>query len=222
MRRIIQKLAATALSSVLAVVFCLGPATVAQAANRFWKNSVVSPGSWINGNNWSATSAIGVDNAGAPAANDAAHIRPTDGQNHTITYDYMGAAITLGGLYVDLTGAGATTTTLSMSGNNLTSTFEYVGYNGRGTFNHSGGTNTIAAGAGFLDVADLGQDWFAEIHYRRAFDFFLAARPSTHIPSNDNIKQVGSGTVATTKSTCGMITSLESINGSLSFSSLNS
>src|SRR4029077_20874525 len=55
---------------------------------------------------------------------------------------------------VDLTGAGATTTTfsMSMSTNNLTSSNEWIGYNGRGTFEQSGGTNTIAAGSGFLDV----------------------------------------------------------------------
>ena len=39
-----------------------------------------------------------------------------------------------------------------MSANNLASSNEFIGYNGRGTFNHSGGTNSIAAGTGFLDV----------------------------------------------------------------------
>src|SRR4051812_13769768 len=150
MPRMIQKFATTALGGVLAALMALSPATVAQAANKFWKNSVVT-GNWSTGANWSATSATGVDNAGAPVANDTVNIRPTDGANHTVTYD-VGSPLTLTQLNVDLTGALATTATLSMSANNLTSSNEWLGINGRGTFTQSGGTNTIAAGTGFLDV----------------------------------------------------------------------
>jgi fibronectin-binding autotransporter adhesin len=157
MHRIIQQLAATALSCVLPMVLLLVPATSALAANKFWKNSVVT-GSWSTGTNWSATSATGVDNAGAPIGNDTVNIRPTDGANHTVTYD-VGSSLTLTQLIVDLTGGpGATTTTfsMSMSTNDLTSSNEWIGNNGRGTFNHSAGKNTIAAGTGFLDVGVFG------------------------------------------------------------------
>jgi hypothetical protein len=152
---IIQKLATTVLSSLLAIVVCLAPTTVA-AATRYWKNSVASPGNWTTGNNWSATSATGLDFGGAPGANDAVNIRLTDGANHTITYDYAGAAITLAQLNVDVTGAGTTTATLSMSANNLTSNNEWIGYSGRGTFEQSGGTNTIAVGTGSFNFLDIG------------------------------------------------------------------
>jgi T5SS/PEP-CTERM-associated repeat protein len=152
MRRIIQKLAATTLSSALAMVLLLAPATVATAA-KFWKNSVVT-GDWSNGANWSATSASGADNAGAPVANDTVNFRPTDGANHTVTYD-EGSPLTLTQLNVDLTGIGLTTATFSMAAGNLTASNEWIGITlngGRGAFNQSGGTNTIAAGSGFLDV----------------------------------------------------------------------
>ena len=129
----------------------LSPATVA-AATRYWKNSVASPGSWTSGNNWSATSATGLDFGGAPGTNDTVNIRPTDGADHTVTYN-VGSPLTLTQLNVDVTGGpGTTMATLSMSANNLTSSNEWIGYSGRGTFEQSGGTNTIATGSGFLDV----------------------------------------------------------------------
>jgi hypothetical protein len=147
-----QKFATTALNIVLAAVLCFAPASTA-TADRFWKNSVPSPGSWGNGFNWSATAATGVDNAGRPVANDTVNIRPTDGANHTVTYDIT-IPLTLSQLNVDLTGAGATTATFSMSlsTNNLTSSNDWIGITGRGTFDQSDGTNTIAAGTGFLNV----------------------------------------------------------------------
>jgi T5SS/PEP-CTERM-associated repeat protein len=112
------------------------------AASRSWN---AGTGNWSTGANWTV--------AGVPAAGDTVSIGPfATGVARTVTYDYTGAAVTLNSLAVDLTGAGTTTTTLAMSANNLTSTFEYVGYNGRGTFEQSGGTNTIAAGGGYLDV----------------------------------------------------------------------
>src|SRR6188472_2236707 len=104
MRWINQKLAATAFSSALALLLCLAPATVATAA-KFWKNSVAT-GNWSTGTNWSATSATGADNAGVPVASDTVNIRPTDGANHTVTYDYADAPLTLALLIVDLTGVG--------------------------------------------------------------------------------------------------------------------
>jgi hypothetical protein len=121
----------------------LSPAVAAHAANKHWKNSVAT-GNWTNGNNWSAASPAGADNAGAPAAGDSVNIAPTDGNNHSITYDYAGPALALGFMAVDLTGAGATTTTFSMSGNTLTVQGMGVGQNGRGIVQQSGGTTNVA------------------------------------------------------------------------------
>lgn len=125
----------------------LSSATVANAANKFWKNSVGS-GNWSTGNNWSAASAAGVDNAGVPTVDNSVVIAPTDGNNHNITYDYTGPALTLGSFSVDLTGPGTTTTTFSMSANNLTSQGLLVGVSGRGTVEQSGGTVSLSAGGG--------------------------------------------------------------------------
>src|SRR3954471_22681380 len=107
MSRFRRAISGCCIAAVLAAVMLLSPTTVA-AATRYWKNSVASPGSWTSGNNWSANSATGVDFGGAPGANDTVNVRLTDGANHTITYDYAGAAITLAQLNVDVTGAGTT------------------------------------------------------------------------------------------------------------------
>ena len=124
---------------VMVVGIVVAPATVATAEN--W---IAGSGNWNTPGNWNP--------ATVPSGGDTVTITPADGVARTVTYDYTGAAVTLAELRVDLTGAGSAATTLSMSANNLTSSSEYVGYNGRGIFNHSGGTNTIAAGTGFLDV----------------------------------------------------------------------
>ncbi len=128
---------------VLLTVLGLG-SSPAQATN-YWKNSVAI-GDWSTGNNWSATSAAGVDNAGAPTAGEAVNIVHTDGTARTVTYDI--SAPTIGLLSINLIGAGATTNTLSMpTSNNLTANGIFVGgYNGsgattgRGAINHTAGT----------------------------------------------------------------------------------
>jgi hypothetical protein len=120
-------------------VLILSPASTAIAEN--W---IVGSGFWNTPGNWNPST--------VPGAGDLVTITPADGVARTITYDYPGPAVTLDELRVDLTGAGTAATTLSMSANNLTSNYQYIGYNGRGIFNHSGGTNTIAAGAGWLVV----------------------------------------------------------------------
>jgi T5SS/PEP-CTERM-associated repeat protein len=83
---------------------------------------------------------------GVPVAGDIVNITPADGTPRTVTYDYAGGPITLGTLTVDLTGAGADSTTLSIPAGNLTSSVENVGYNGRGILDQSGGTNTTTGG----------------------------------------------------------------------------
>ncbi len=134
---------------VASIVGLLFPATVAQGAN-FWKNGVTA-GDWSTGSNWSATSAAGVDDAGAPTASEAVNIVHTDGTARTVTYDVN--APTIGLLSINLMGAGATTNTLSMpSDNNLTANGIYVGgYNGSGATTGRGAIDqtagTVATGS---------------------------------------------------------------------------
>ena len=98
-----------------------------------------SSGSWSSASAWSP--GVGA----VPTAGEAAYVEFGDGVNRTINYDYTGAATTLYSLTVDLTGeTGAATTTFSMPANNLTiNGYELVGDRGVGTFNQSGGVNTI-------------------------------------------------------------------------------
>ena len=117
-------------------------ATVATAAVKDWTDGT---GLWSTPANWSGLT--------APVNNDLVNLYFTDGVGRTVTYDI--AAITLGSMNVSLKGPGATNATLSMAANSLTVGTEYVGYDGRGTIDQSGGTNTISAGAGSLDVGVL-------------------------------------------------------------------
>jgi T5SS/PEP-CTERM-associated repeat protein len=134
--------------SLALIILVLSPATIATAANKYWKNSVGS-GNWSGGNNWSNVSAAGADNGGVPAAGDVVHIIPTDGAARTITYDVNAPPLFV--TYVDLTGPGINRTTFEMSANTLTTQALAVGYTGRGTFNHSGGTVNVTGPA--LDMA---------------------------------------------------------------------
>src|SRR5262245_14081884 len=84
----------------------LGPATIATAAIKSWNGGT---GSWSVSTNWFAS--------GVPQANDEVRIAHVDGGARTVTYDYTGSPIALGELRINLTGAGATTNTLSMPTN---------------------------------------------------------------------------------------------------------
>jgi hypothetical protein len=136
---------------VLAAIFVLLSPTSASAA-FFWKNAIIN-GNWSIGNNWSAVSAAGADNAGVPTAGGAVNIVHTDGTPRTVIYDAV-TAPNLGSMSIDLTGAGSTVDTLSMSGgNNLNAAGLFVGgYNGisatpgRGALTQSAGTTTVASG----------------------------------------------------------------------------
>jgi hypothetical protein len=97
-------------------------------------------GNWSTAANWTNTSSGHT----VPAAGDTVNIVDSDGVSRTITYNYTGAAITLGTVTIDLTGGtGAATNTLSMSANNLTAALEIVGANGAGAFTQSGGANSV-------------------------------------------------------------------------------
>ena len=138
------------LAIVLAGILGLSSAAVAHAT-KFWKNSVVT-GTWNTSNNWSAVSAAGGDNGGTPIANEAVDIVNTDGTAHTVTYNVN--APSLGLLSIDLTGAGITTNTLSITSNNslaakgiLVGGYSGVGTTaGRGALDQSAGTVTTNAG----------------------------------------------------------------------------
>jgi hypothetical protein len=184
---------------VLALVL-LSSAMVAPVAARNWD---------FNGNgNWSETTKWNPD--GLPAPNEAVNIVFTDGTARNVTYDVP--APSLGLLSIDLTGPGATVSTLSLPNSNSlfangiyvggysgagvtsgrgaldqsdgmvatnpgwdlvvghgagsTGTYtlsggaleanqsEFIGFSGTGTFNHTGGTNTINASA--VGAFDLG------------------------------------------------------------------
>ena len=135
-----------AVALVSAVLIFLGGSARA-ATTRLWN---VFDGNWSVAGNWSPS--------GVPAAGDTVNIFDTDGVSRTITYDYTGAAVTLGSLAIDLTnGTSSDTETLMMSANNLTAGFEYVGFsgagsNGSGTFNQSGGVNTITVTSLYLGL----------------------------------------------------------------------
>src|SRR5689334_17632419 len=99
---------------------------------------------WNDGSdNWSNPAAW--TPAGVPAAGDDAIISFNDDVARTITYDYTGPDVVLNSLTVDLQGAVTNTITLSMAANSLTANIEFIGLNGSGTFNQSGGTNTAGS-----------------------------------------------------------------------------
>jgi hypothetical protein len=138
------------IATLIAVQWALPPSA---RATKFWKNGAVT-GAWSTGNNWSAFSAAGGDNGGAPAQSEAVNIVNTDGTARTVTYDVDAPALGYGLLSIDLIGAGATTNTLSMPNNNsLNAAAIFVGgYSGsgttagRGVLNQSAGTTTILSG----------------------------------------------------------------------------
>lgn len=128
----LQCLLRSRLVAFFAAAIFLLPATTATAVTRDW---IAGDGNWSEPSNWTP--------AGEPAAGDIANISFSSGVAQTVNYDYTGPAATLNSLRVDLTGSLFQATVLSMSANELSATTEYVGENGRGTFNQSGGTNTV-------------------------------------------------------------------------------
>jgi fibronectin-binding autotransporter adhesin len=135
----------------VAMLVVLGLVSSSAQATKFWKNSIVT-GNWNTGNNWSATSAAGADNAGVPVGGDVVNIVSTDGTARTVTYNV--SAPSLGTLSIDLTGTGATTNTLSITGNNslfangiLVGGYSGAGQTaGRGELDQSAGTVTTNSG----------------------------------------------------------------------------
>ncbi|HEX4053872.1 MAG TPA: NF038122 family metalloprotease [Tepidisphaeraceae bacterium] len=112
----------------------------------------------VGAGNWSIAGDWNLGNA--PGAGDAAYVTFVDGVNRTINYDYTGPAATLYSVTVNLTNAtGGATTTLAMAANSLTvNGYEEVGSLGVGTFNQSGGTNTIDGENGLLLGENIGSN----------------------------------------------------------------
>src|SRR5262245_61704466 len=116
---------------LLAVCFIASPLW---AVTKDWNDGT---GNWSTDASWTP--------AGVPGSGYNAHIIFSDGVARTITYDYAGPAIVLGNLTVDLTGPGADPTTLTMSAGELTTSFgQSIGPTGRGTFNQTGGKNSLS------------------------------------------------------------------------------
>jgi hypothetical protein len=119
----------------LPVCVALLIALPAKAVTKNWNDGT---GNWSEPTNWTP--------AGVPGAGDIASIEFVDDVARTVTYDYTGPAIALSHVSIDLAGVGANSITLSMSANALTTNSgELIGSLGRGTLDHSGGTNTITA-----------------------------------------------------------------------------
>ncbi|HUB24953.1 MAG TPA: PEP-CTERM sorting domain-containing protein [Tepidisphaeraceae bacterium] len=106
---------------------------------------------WIDGSSdWNT--AANWNPAVVPGAGDAVSIVDSDGVGRTITYDYSGPSVTLGTLTLSLSGGGPSATeTLVMAAGQLTvSPSETIGSSGNGTFDQSGGTNSVFFPDGFL------------------------------------------------------------------------
>ena len=116
----------------------------ASATTRVWNTT---SGSWTLSTNWTPS--------GTPATGDVIEIENSDSTSRTITYDYTGAAVSLSELFLDNTGTG--TDTLSMTANNLTvSGFEQIGSSGNGAMTQSGGIFTISTTSGGLLLGAFG------------------------------------------------------------------
>jgi hypothetical protein len=101
---------------------------------RYW---LPGDGNWSELTHWSPE--------GVPGAGDDVRIQPVNlsGFTQSVTYDYEGAPVTLDSLIVELLLTDSATTTLELPANNLTAGHEYIGKDGTGTVNQTGGTNTV-------------------------------------------------------------------------------
>ena len=126
---------------LLAAAAVVVPAMSAAANTDQWVGGNASD--WNNAANWSP--------AAIPGAGDTVNVTSNVGVAQNILYDYNGVSVTLGTLNLALTGgSGTASETISLPGNTLLAAMENVGgylgepSNGVGTFNQSGGTNTIS------------------------------------------------------------------------------
>jgi hypothetical protein len=119
----------------------LGSSPRASAGADFWN---AGDGNWSDPANWSS---------GVPGVSSDAYIVQNDAVARTISYDFIGTAITLKSLALDNTGGG--TNILTQAANSLSATTQFIGSNGAGIFNQSGGSNNAVnlylgySGSGF-------------------------------------------------------------------------
>jgi hypothetical protein len=136
---------------LLAVSAAASFPAMAAAQMSHWN---VGSGNWSVSTNWSPT--------GVPGEDDTANLTFTDGISRTITYDYTGLAVAIGGFEIfEDSATGGAMATFNMPGSNLTignypnAEGEFV--DGGGSFIQTGGTNTIAAPGGLSIDTDFGQ-----------------------------------------------------------------
>ena len=165
-----MKAARTSLIAMVVVALAVN----AQAALKDWGDGT---GNWSDGANWNPT--------GVPAAGDTVNISFSDDVARTVTYDYIGPAIALGPLTVDMTGAGTNATTLSMAANVLTTAGESIGPSGRGIFEQSGGVHTVAGGNFVISATSTG-----------AGSYGLSGTGQLIVPAQETVGDAGTGLFA--------------------------
>jgi hypothetical protein len=142
---------------LLAAAAALLPPASALATTYEWVGGTGNWGTAAN-TNWSPT--------GLPNSGDTANVTNTLGVIQTITYNYSGTAVTLNTLTMDaLGGTGTGTEVMVMSANTLTAATENIGdsgsgSNGIGTFNQSGGANSIGSGDLYLGFNSTDQGFY--------------------------------------------------------------
>jgi hypothetical protein len=117
------------------------------AIGSFSSRSTAATHTWIGGSdNWSNTA----DWSGGvlPADGDSVQIINSDGVSRIVNYDYTGPAATFFNLQIGLSGGtSSSTNTLTITNDLTVQSAEQIGWNGSGTVNQSGGTNTVTKGS---------------------------------------------------------------------------
>src|SRR5436190_1775704 len=131
-RRSARARAAIGLAAIAVVPAC------AFATDRFW---VGNSGNWNTANNWNTVEGGGGSN-GVPGNGDNVYIRGATSRTITLNKNYT-APTAIGQLLIDSTSPAVLT--LAQSANNLFTASEYIGVNGLGLYNQSGGGNTTAS-----------------------------------------------------------------------------
>src|ERR1700722_15433127 len=126
----------------VAMLFSAAAASLAvRPASAQVTNWTAASSDWNKATNWSS---------GIPkTAGELVNITNTDAINRTITYDYNGAAVTLGIVNISNSGGGVDTLSMTTAGLTLISTYEDIGgYGGSG--GRGGGAVIQTAGANVL------------------------------------------------------------------------
>jgi hypothetical protein len=106
----------------------------------------VGSGNWATAGNWSTDK--------VPGAGDFVFVGAGNTATFNTTYNYTGANVTLGSLFVDMSNTAATASLVMAAGTLLTA-FESVGNADAGTFNQSGGLAAVTGLGGSLYIGNL-------------------------------------------------------------------